>query len=174
MSGLYRDAVHDAWTRLIRKRITSRLWKAKCSLAEERAIDVFCNNLEKVMLAPPPGKPSPQAILVLDPGFQAGIKCAILDSTGQVVVEKKTKSALGTVKFLGSAVCSEKGRRDLGDILRWTKSRMDNDEEEVCVVIGNGHGFREARELVTEVAAEKGISINIEMGSAKLARAFGV
>ena len=148
--GLYRDAIISAWTRLIRKRVTARLWKQHCGFAEEHAIEVFCDNLQKALLAPP-ATPS-QAILVLDPGFQAGIKCAILDSMGQV-------ESLKTVKFLGNF--REEGKLQLVDLLQCTKRLID--EHDVCVVVGNGHGMREARELVSEVAKDENIPINIQV-----------
>ncbi len=65
----------------------------KCKEAKERACQVFEDNLQRTLLTPPPMPPAP--VLSLHPGFQAGIKCAILDPSGKVV-------KLGTIKFLGN------------------------------------------------------------------------
>ena len=175
---LFQDAIHDAWARLIRKRVTNRLWKVQCQHAEERAIDVFCDNLRKALLAPP-ALPS-GSVLVLDPGFKAGIKCAILDSMGRV-------ESLETVKFLGSAGSAgarEGGKSQLVDLLRCTKQlqaqvqaqqqlkgsrpvidhgQQEKDKDAICVVIGNGHGMKEARELVKEASQDADVSIRIEI-----------
>ena len=51
---LYIDARKDAWTRLLKKRITNRLWKDVSSRAEDQSIHVFCDNLSKALLSPPP------------------------------------------------------------------------------------------------------------------------
>ena len=70
LTPLYRDAIQDAWTRLVRKRCTSRLWKEQSKKAEDRSIDVFCDNLYKALLAPPAVLASHQkAILSMDPGL---------------------------------------------------------------------------------------------------------
>ena len=151
-SSLYRDAIHDAWTRLIRKRVTSRLWKEHCQMAEEGAIDVFCVNLSKALLAPPLAAPKP--ILVLDPGFKAGIKCAVLDPIGQVVSFK-------TVSFMGNS--REAGKSELVELMRQTQ-RLDDDENcKIYVCVGNGHGMKEAREMVSDAAKGENVNINIEV-----------
>lgn len=151
--ALYNDAIHDAWTRLIRKRCTSRLWKKYCGFAEERSIDVFCDNLYKALLSPP--ATATQGILALDPGFQAGIKCAVLSSSGSVVT-------LDTVKFVGNE--RERGKQKLIDLLQKVND-MVPENGQVDVVLGNGHGTREARELVIEAAAQCDIPINVHIVS---------
>lgn len=65
---LYKDAQKDAWTRLLRRRCTSRLWKEASKKAESRSIEVFCDNLKKALLAPPADLNGRDALLALDPG----------------------------------------------------------------------------------------------------------
>ena len=166
--ALYADAIHDAWTRLVRKRCTSRLWKKHVGFAEERSIDVFCDNLYKALLAPPATVTATRGcgILALDPGFKAGIKCAVLSSSGSVVT-------LDTVKFVGNETERERGKQKLMDLLQKVNGMiLDNDNNgndngngngQVDVVLGNGHGTREARELVIEAAAQCDIPIDINI-----------
>ena len=151
--ALYGDAIHDAWSRLIRKRCTSRLWKKHCGLAEERSIDVFCDNLYKALLSPP--ATATRGILALDPGFQAGIKCAVLTSSGSVVT-------LETVKFVGNE--RERGKQKLMDLLQKVND-MIPENDQVDVILGNGHGTREARELVIEAAAQCDLPIDVHIVS---------
>lgn len=50
--------------------------------AQERALEVFANNLRDVLLAAPAGE---RATLGLDPGYRNGVKCAVVSSTGKVL-----------------------------------------------------------------------------------------
>jgi len=150
--ALFRDAVHEAWTRLLRKRCTARLWKQQCRAAEEKSIEVFCDNLYKALLSPP--ATSAPGVLALDPGFKAGIKCAVLETSGSVLTFE-------TVHFMGGA--RERGKRQLMDLLQ--KVQDMGGTAEVQVVLGNGHGTREARELVQEAAEQGGITMAVHLVS---------
>lgn len=149
---LFKDAIHDAWSRLVRKRCTSRLWKKQCATAEKRAIQVFCDNLHKALLAPP----KPEPLLALDPGFQAGIKCALLDTSGQLLQHEK---ALTAVRFMGKG---DRGKKEMSDLIR---ACLPQASGKVCIALGNGHGTQEARKLVSEAADFAGISINVNLVS---------
>jgi len=105
----------------------------------------------------PSGSPSTvknhKALIALDPGFQAGIKCAILSNEGKVV-------SLDTVKFLGSA--KDSGKAKLMSLLR-NVQKISNSK--VLVVLGNGHGTREARSLLVEAAQDDNIEIEVHLVS---------
>jgi uncharacterized protein len=145
---LLEESVHDAWTRLLRRRGTSRLWGRKCKVAEERAMQVFEKNLFDALLSPP--RHPACFVLALDPGFQAGIKCAILDPDGKVV-------SLETVQFLGSNK-SERAVDQFAGMLSSIQQRqqksVNSSEEKIVVALGNGKGTREARGLIEQAAAK--------------------
>lgn len=149
---LYKDARKDAWTRLLRKRCTSRLWKDVSKKAEEQSIHVFCDNLMKAMLAPPAAMKDQKSLLALDPGFKAGIKCAVLSDKGGVI-------KLDTVQFMGSA--KDGGKRKLISMLEKVKETSGNSK--VLIVLGNGHGTREARSLLQEAASEGNIEVEVHL-----------
>lgn len=149
---LYRDARKDAWTRLLKKRCTSRLWKEASKRAEERSIQVFCDNLHKALLAPPAAMKEHKALLALDPGFQAGIKCAILNDGGKVI-------SLDTVKFMGNA--KDDGKKKLISLLN--QVNKVSKKSKLLVVLGNGHGTREARQLLQEAASEGDIETEVHL-----------
>ena len=150
---LYKDARKDAWSRLLRRRCTSRLWKEASKKAEQRSIQVFCDNLRKALLAPPADLNGRKALLALDPGYQAGIKCAMLTSGGDVI-------SLDTVQFLGNA--KEDGKKKLLLLLQQVLNQSGCDKS-VLVVLGNGHGTLEARSLLQEAATDAGIEINLQL-----------
>ena len=147
--NLLNDAIHDAWTRLLRRRGTARIWNDKCKDAQERACEVFEDNLRRALLAPPRVPAAP--ILSLDPGYQAGIKCAVLDPNGVVV-------QLDTLKFLGNR--REDAIRSLNGLLSTTQSMGGSP---VLVALGNGHGSQEARLLVQEASSKSNTPIAIQL-----------
>ena len=183
---LWKDAIHDAWSRLLRKRTTTRLWKEKCDQAEAQSIRVFCDNLQKALLAPPLAHPKP--LLALDPGYQAGIKCAVLDKNGQLMMgDAESSLSLATVKFLGNR--HSEGIEMLVSLLQIIYSAQEDDNEDdfkdanniekknstgggskgkpkkrlVTVALGNGHGSQEARDLIREASDKCGIPIDIQL-----------
>ena len=151
---LFQDAHKDAWGRLLRRRCTSRLWKEASKKAEARSIQVFCDNLRKALLAPPADLNGRKALLAVDPGFQAGIKCAILSNNGEVI-------SFSTVKFLGNS--KENGKKMFISLLKDVRGKSGTKCNDVLVVLGNGHGTREARSLIQEAAAIASIDIDIQL-----------
>ncbi|OEU10901.1 hypothetical protein FRACYDRAFT_246776 [Fragilariopsis cylindrus CCMP1102] len=166
--GLIKDAIHDAWIRLLKRRTTTRLWNEKCIDAQDRACYVFEQNLKRALLQPPysyKGIPF-QPILALDPGFAAGIKCSLLDSDGNVI-------KLDTVQFVGNQARKEKGinknetTHDIGiDTTSSSSSsslKNDDDDTTIIVALGNGHGSMDCRLLIQEASKQCNIPIDIQL-----------
>lgn len=157
-SILLTDACREAWTRLLRRRGTSRLWAQSCQRALERAQEVFADNVYRALLAPPL-QPIPTKVLALDPGFQAGIKCALVDGrTG--AVEK-----FETLPFLSNQ--RSKGIQKLSHLLDQVAASNER-AEPVTIALGNGHGSQAARALLLEAKAESTnlpIELNIRLVS---------
>jgi uncharacterized protein len=167
--SLLKEAIHDAWSRLLRRRGTTRLWAEKCKDAQDRACQVFEDNLQRALLAPPYGIPVPRPVLALDPGFAAGIKCALLDSEGSVL-------KLDTVKFLGSEKTKKAAIAKLEGMLREMQSKLPpsslgksddrgGNMEQVTIALGNGHGSADSRELILEASTNCGIPLDIQLVS---------
>eukprot|EP00977_Amphora_coffeiformis_P003839 scaffold766_cov179-Amphora_coffeaeformis.AAC.22 len=152
--AMWKDAIHDAWTRLLRKRLTTRVWRDKLAEAQERSVSVFCDNLRKALLAPPPNDHRP--LLSLDPGFRAGIKCALLESDGTV---HGGDAGLSTVNFIPN---KENGKAQLITLLQKLKE-LDSSSSSSLVIVGNGHGTQEAQTLVREAAEAAGMDIEIKL-----------
>ncbi len=75
-------ACSDAYSRLLRPSIETEMRQEYLNLAEERAIDVFADNLEQLLMAPPLGQ---KRVLALDPGFRTGCKVVCLDEQGRLI-----------------------------------------------------------------------------------------
>jgi len=158
--SLLKEAIHDAWSRLLRRRGTTRLWAEKCKEAQDRACQVFEDNLHRALLAPPYHNPS-RPLLAMDPGFAAGIKCALLDSEGSVL-------RLDTIRFLGSDKTKTSAIAKLEEILQELQSLMETSDKsapEVTIALGNGHGSGDSRQLIQEASANCGIPIDIQLVS---------
>ncbi|HEY1100624.1 MAG TPA: Tex-like N-terminal domain-containing protein, partial [Myxococcota bacterium] len=81
-AALYVDALKDAYKRLIVPSVENDLRTALKQKADLEAIDVFANNLDKLLLAPPLG---PRAVVGIDPGLRTGCKCVAIDASGLFV-----------------------------------------------------------------------------------------
>lgn len=120
--------------RCIRRRLSEQ--------AERSAIDCFAKNLRELLLtAPVKGNP----VLAIDPGFSHGCKCALIDSSGEVI---------------DTSVFYLKNRKGNGeDIWEFDKhaqmiviSLVDKAKStRVYIAIGNGKGSRETQKAVAEI-----------------------
>jgi uncharacterized protein len=157
-ANLLDEAVHEAYTRTLRRKLLTRLWSKTClPQAQARALQVFAENTSRALLAPPASRGGgssgnnassraspPLYLLSVDPGFQAGLKCAVLDVNGHVALQPLT-----TVKYLGNARTT--GVRTMSTLLRDVADATQSNT--VVVTLGNGHGTHEARDLLREAAA---------------------
>ncbi|MDQ1282932.1 MAG: protein Tex [Euryarchaeota archaeon] len=74
-------AAEDGYRRLLAPSMENETMAAARARAEERAIEVFAENLRSVLLEPPLGS---KRVLAVDPGFRTGCKLAVLDSLGRL------------------------------------------------------------------------------------------
>jgi len=73
------DAVADSFERLIFLSIEREVFVMKLEEAEKEAINVFADNLHKLLLAAPAGN---KVIMGIDPGFRTGCKVVVIDTKG--------------------------------------------------------------------------------------------
>ena len=77
-----KEAVKDAWDRLIKPSIEREVRNALTDSANEHAIGMFALNLKPLLMQPPiKGK----VTLGLDPAYRTGCKIAVVDETGKVL-----------------------------------------------------------------------------------------
>ncbi|MBU1087332.1 MAG: RNA-binding transcriptional accessory protein [Candidatus Omnitrophica bacterium] len=72
-------AVTDSFDRLIFLSIEREVFMLKLEQAEKEAINVFTDNLHKLLLSAPAGN---KVIMGIDPGFRTGCKVVVIDSKG--------------------------------------------------------------------------------------------
>lgn len=130
---IIKEAVQDAYKRLISPAIEREIRNYLTEKAEEKSIEVFAKNLNQLLMESPlVGK----TILGWDPAFRTGCKLAIIDDTGKVLdtaliyptaPQNKVKESIKTV-------------RDLIE-----KYNIN------VIAIGNGTASRESEEIVAQI-----------------------
>ena len=100
--------------------------------AEADAVGVFARNLKDLLLAAPAGQ---RATLGLDPGYRNGVKCAVVDQTGQV---------LDTVIVYPHTGRWDESRDELAKLAATHRVEL--------IAVGNGTASRETDKLAGEVA----------------------
>ena len=77
-----REAVDDAWKRLLDPSITGEVLREAKEKADVESIQVFGENLRQLLLAAPVGQ---KRVMAIDPGFRTGCKVVCLDEHGNLL-----------------------------------------------------------------------------------------
>ena len=130
---IIKEAVEDAYKRLISPAIEREIRNLLTEKAEEKSIEVFAKNLNQLLMESPlVGK----TILGWDPAFKTGCKLAVIDETGKVLdtaliyptaPQNRVEESVKTVRKL------------IG------KYGID------VIAIGNGTASRESEEIVSQI-----------------------
>jgi uncharacterized protein len=75
-------AIEDGYSRLLQPSIEAETRSGTKELADEKAIEVFAQNVRELLLASPLGQ---KAILAIDPGIRTGCKTVALDRQGKLL-----------------------------------------------------------------------------------------
>lgn len=77
-----KEAIIDGYKRLLSPSIEAEIRLLSKQQADEKAIQVFADNLRELLLASPLGQ---KTILALDPGFRTGCKVVVLNAQGKLL-----------------------------------------------------------------------------------------
>ena len=77
-----KEAVRDAYKRLLKPSIETEFAALSKEKADEEAIRVFAGNLHQLLLAPPLGQ---KRVMGIDPGYRTGCKVVCLDAQGNLL-----------------------------------------------------------------------------------------
>ncbi len=77
-----KEALGDAYKRLLSPSIETEFRKSSKEIADQEAIDVFAENLRQLLLAPPLGQ---KKLMGIDPGYRTGCKVVCLDENGDLL-----------------------------------------------------------------------------------------
>ncbi|MBN6078163.1 RNA-binding transcriptional accessory protein [Aggregatibacter actinomycetemcomitans] len=133
----------DKW----REQVIAWTWKIKVALhletelmatlrekAEEEAIDVFARNLTALLMAAPAGAKNTMG---LDPGLRTGVKVAVVDNTGKLLVT--------------DTIYPHTGQMDRAMLSIFQLIKQHNVE---LIAIGNGTASRETERFAKDVIKE--------------------
>jgi uncharacterized protein len=130
------SAVEDALKRLIAPSVKNEIRVELTDRAQESAIDVFSDNLGRLLMQPPvKGK----IVMGVDPGYRTGCKIAVVDETGKVL---DTTVAFFTLEHHDK----EKAKKMLLNMLE--KWNVD------VISIGNGTASKESELFISELIKE--------------------
>ena len=133
---LAKDAILDAYKRLIFPSIEREIRGILKEDAEESAIELFGKNLEKLLLTPPM---KDKIVLGFDPAFRTGCKLAVIDETSKVLNISKIYPHEPQNKW---------------DEAKETIKKLINKYNIDIIAVGNGTASRESEKLVAEICKE--------------------
>ncbi|MDR1158287.1 MAG: RNA-binding transcriptional accessory protein [Oscillospiraceae bacterium] len=131
-----REAVHDAYGRLLFPSLEREARQELTEKASDAAIAVFGVNLRQLLMQPPV---KGRTVLALDPGIRTGCKSAVVDENSRVL----NTGVLWPLPQHGRA---EESKRKM---LSWiTKHHV------TAIAVGNGTASRETERFVADAIAE--------------------
>ena len=130
------DAIQASYKRLIYPSIEREIRGDLKDEAEEGAIGVFSQNLEKLLLTPPM---KDKIVLGFDPAFRTGCKLAVIDATSKVLNISKIYPHEPQNKW-----------DEAKKIIKMLIKTFNVD----IIAVGNGTASRESEKLVSEVCNE--------------------
>lgn len=133
------SSIEDSYKRLIFPSIEREVRSYLTEQAQERAINVFGENIKNLLLQPPlKGK----VVMGFDPGYVNGCKIAVVDDNGKFLDE--------AIVYPHKPQCKEEqAKKSLKKLIE--KYNID------VVAIGNGTASRESEKLISELIKEMGV-----------------
>lgn len=126
--------------------IENEFHKQLKEIADQMAIQVFSENVRKVLLAAPYG---PKPVLGVDPGIRTGCKLAVIDGSGKFLAE--------TVLKLQSVHEKEQAKTFI--------TAIASSGQISSIVVGNGTAGRETETFIRNTLKEKNVSLPVVMVS---------
>ena len=130
------EVIKDSLNRLAYPSIKNEVRNIYTEKAEEEAINIFSENLEKLLLQPPLSK---KTLMGLDPGYRTGCKLVIINKDGFY----ETNDVLFLVEGVHNPKQLETAKKKILDYIK----KYDVD----IIAIGNGTASRETESFVANV-----------------------
>ncbi|MFD0964630.1 Tex family protein [Pseudofulvibacter geojedonensis] len=134
-------AGEDAYKRLLQPAIANEILKEAKLKADEKAIEVFSNNLRQLLLASPLGE---KRVLAIDPGFKSGCKVVCLDEKGDLKHNEN--------------IYPHPPQREVTPAIKKIKSLVNAYKIE-AIAIGNGTASRETEAFIKKIAFTSDIQV---------------
>ena len=136
-----RQAVDDAWKRLLDPSITGEVLREAKEKADVESIQVFGDNLRQLLMDPPVGQ---KRVMAIDPGFRTGCKVVCLDEQGNLLEHDVIYPHPPVAKKM--------------DAILKVAALVDKYKIEV-IAIGSGTAGRETEEFVRKVGLPEEVRI---------------
>lgn len=136
-----RQALVDSYKRLLEPAISNEVLQEAKHRADSKAIQVFSDNLQQLLLAPPLGE---KRILAIDPGYRTGCKVVCLDEKGDLLHNE--------------TIYPHAPQNETGMAMKKIRS-MVNAYHIEAISIGNGTASRETEFFIKKIAFDKPIQV---------------
>ena len=134
-------AIKDSYKRLLEPAISNETLQEAKEKADQKAIEIFSENLRQLLLAPPLGE---KRILAIDPGFKSGCKIVCLDEKGDLLHNE--------------TIYPHAPQNDSGMAMKKIRSMVNSYKIE-AISIGNGTASRETEFFIKKIAFDKPIQV---------------
>ena len=134
-------AIADSYKRLLESAISNEALQEAKEKADIKAIEVFSENLQQLLLASPLGE---KRILAIDPGFRTGCKVVCLDENGNLLNNE--------------TIYPHAPQNETGMAMKKIRSLV-NAYNIQAISIGNGTAGRETEFFIKKIAFDKPIQV---------------
>lgn len=136
-----KEAISDAWSRLLEPSIETEFRISAKEKADEQAVKVFAENLRQLLLSAPLGQ---KRILALDPGFRTGCKLVCIDEHGTLLHNE--------------TIYPHAPQNETADAMR-TVNRLVEQYKIEAIAIGNGTASRETEAFVKRIRFNNDVKV---------------
>lgn len=134
-------AIQDAYKRLLEPSISNEVLQESKAKADEKAINIFSENLSQLLLASPLGE---KRILAIDPGYKTGCKVVCLDEKGDLLYNE--------------TIYPHAPQSETGTAMKKIRS-MVNAYNIEAISIGNGTASRETETFIKKIAFDRPLQV---------------
>lgn len=134
-------AIKDSYERLLEPAISNEALQEAKEKADQKAIEIFSENLGQLLLAPPLGE---KRILAIDPGYRSGCKVVCLDEKGDLLHNE--------------TLYPHAPQNESGMAMKKIRS-MVNAYNIEAISIGNGTASRETEFFIKKIAFDKPLQV---------------
>lgn len=134
-------AIADCYKRLLEPTISNESLQEAKEKADIKAIDVFSQNLQQLLLAAPLGE---KRILAIDPGYRTGCKVVCLDEKGDLLHNE--------------TIYPHAPQNETGMAIKKIRS-MVNAYNVEAISIGNGTASRETEFFIKKIAFDRALQV---------------
>lgn len=134
-------AIADAYKRLLEPAISNEALQEAKEKADQKAIEVFAENLQQLLLAAPLGE---KRILAIDPGYRTGCKVVCLDEKGDILHNE--------------TIFPHAPQNETGMAMKKIKSLVNSCNIE-AISIGNGTASRETEQFIKKIGFDRELQV---------------